>query len=382
MKIITQTKELKDLCNALAKQAFFTIDTEFLREKTYFSKLCLIQVAGKGIEAIIDPLAEDIDLTPFLKLLANKKVLKVFHAAYQDMEIFYHMMDGSVPTPIFDTQVAAMVCGLGDNVGYAKLVQHYCKVTLDKNSRFTDWSRRPLSDKQLKYAIADVTYLYDIYLEMKKYLEDTGRLSWVQEDLDAMQSMDTYAVNPSEIWRKIKFRGGKPQALSIMREIAAWREERAIELNKPRPRILRDDVIVEIATHPPKSAKDLEKMRGLSADFAHGKLGTAILDCVEKALVTPKEEWPIIKKRKAPPASSEAKMDILRLALKLRAREHGVIPRLICDDQTLSDFIAGEENTTLHKGWRWDLFGKDAAGLLNGSEAIAIEKGKIAFVEL
>ncbi len=381
MQIITKTKDLEALCKTLSKQAFITIDTEFIREKTYFSKLCLIQIAGKKEEAIIDPLAEGLNLTALFDLMLNKKVLKVFHAAYQDMEIFYHMMQGKIPAPIFDTQIAAMVCGLGDNVGYAKLVQHYCDITLDKNSRYTDWARRPLSDKQLTYAIADVTYLYQIYQKMTKELEASGRLDWVKEDMNTLQSADTYAITPRDMWQKIKFRSGKPQALAIMREIAAWREERAVELDKPRPRILRDDAIIEIATHPPKSAKDLEKMRGLTADFAHGKLGKAILACVEKALNTPKEQWPRLENRKAPLNTAEAKMDILRLALKLRAREHGIVPRLICSDQDLTNLINRNENTPLHKGWRWDLFGKDAAGLLDGTEAIAIKNGKIAFVK-
>ncbi len=382
MKIINKTNELKKLCEVLTKEAFFTIDTEFLREKTYFSKLCLIQVAGKNERAIIDPLSDELDLKPFLDLLANPNVLKVFHAAYQDMEIFYHLMDGALPTPIFDTQIAASVCGLGDNVGYGKLVQHYCQTTLDKNSRFTDWSRRPLSQKQLDYAIADVTYLYDIYQEIKDYLETHNRFAWIQEDLDVLQSPATYAIKPEEVWRKIKFRNGKPQTLAIMREVAAWRERKAVEKNRPRPRILRDDVIIEIATHPPTTPKDLEKMRGLSKDFAHGKYGVAILQAVETALNSPKDTWPVLKKRKTPPASAEAKMDILRLALKLKARENNLVPRMLCSDQDLVQLINGEDNTILHTGWRWEVFGKYAKALIHGDQAIAIQNNKIKFVEV
>lgn len=382
MKLITTSKECASFCLKMAKETFITVDTEFMRERTYYAKLCLIQIGGAKEAAAIDPLADDMDLEPVFKLFANKKVVKVFHAARQDLEIFVQLC-GAIPTPFFDTQVAGMVCGFGESASYQTLAESLAKAKIDKSSRFTDWSRRPLSDKQLEYAIADVTHLRIVYEKMTSKMEKTGRTDWVSEEMSALTDLSLYQIDPYKLWERFKLRTKKPKHRAVLREIVAWREGEAIKCNNPRARIIRDDALLEIAMHPPASAEDLSRMRGIGSSFASGRLGTELLEAVargEKTLVKDCPPMPAMKKKR--PKGTGAVLDMLKVLLRQVSDKHDVAPRLIATNDEL-DCIASEEKPDVRaaSGWRYKLFGKTAEDFKNGKLSLAIKDYKVVTIK-
>lgn len=377
--VITNQDELVRICQELAQHPFITIDTEFLREKTYYPKLCLIQLSDPYKNAVaVDPLANNIDLEPLFKLLCNADVLKVFHAARQDLEIFFNMT-GKVVAPFFDTQIAAMVLGYGDSVGYENLVRSATGHGVDKSSQYTDWSNRPLSEKQIHYALGDVTHLCDVYTLLSKQLDEKGRTSWVFEEEEILADPATYENNPRDMWRKVKIRSPKPKNLAVLRELAAWREERAQRKDIPRSWVMRDDTLADMASQAPRDLKGLSKIRNLPGEFSKGHKGESLLKLIETGIKTPKNECPVvIKKRQLSPAIS-AKVDILKMLLKIQAAECGVAPKIIASSDDL-EIIAAEDNPDAAplRGWRAEVFGKDALDIKNGKLAIGLKGSAIA----
>lgn len=377
MQIITTTPALSALCERLSSEDFVTVDTEFMREHTFWPILCLIQIAGETEEAIIDPMAKGLDLAPFYDLMANEAVLKVFHAARQDVEIFVAAA-GDTPKPLFDTQVAAMVCGFGDQVGYEALVRKLAGEQIDKSSRFTDWSRRPLSDKQLKYALSDVTHLRVVYEKLTAMLQQNGRASWLSEEMAIITSADTYRSNPDEAWKRLKFRPRNARQLGIAIAVSRWREERAQTKNMPRQRIIKDDAIIEIATQAPADKAALSKLRALPKGLAEGGLGDEILKAIEAGLAMRKDDLPELEPQKGPqPEGASAIADILKLGLKVVAERENIAPRLIANAAELEEMAGnGGEHLQMMHGWRRELFGNIAAGLKQGKLMIGIRNGK------
>ncbi|MBO6835944.1 MAG: ribonuclease D [Alphaproteobacteria bacterium] len=370
--IIATTDALTAYCASIAGAPWVTVDTEFMRDKTYWPKLCLIQISApdSGTERAIDPLAEGIDLTPLFGIMRDTKVLKVFHAARQDLEIFYNLM-GEVPAPLFDTQVAAMVCGFGDQVGYEGLVKKICRQELDKSSRFTDWAHRPLTDRQLQYAVSDVTHLRDIYLFLDQSLKKTDRSHWLEEEMAILSSAETYRNDPRDAWRRVKVRGGKPRFLQIVQEVAAWREIEAQARDLPRNRIIKDDSLLDIAGSAPKSLDDLSRIRGLSRGFAEGKLGKGLLDAVARAMNVPKEDLPRPPKQERPQPGLGPMTDLLKVLLKSNCETAGVASRLIANGEDLERIAADDEaDVPALSGWRRELFGEDALALKRGRIAL------------
>jgi len=351
MKLITTTEQLAAFCRPLANAEFITVDTEFMRERTYWPKLCLAQVAGPDDAAAIDALAEGIDLGPLDELMANSKVLKVFHAARQDIEIFYLRMN-RVPQPLFDTQVAAMVCGHGEAASYESLASKLAKAKIDKSSRFTDWSRRPLSERQITYALSDVTHLRMIYEKLKRQLDKTGRFAWIAEEMAVLSEPATYRADPDQAWRRLKPRGASPRLLAMLREIAAWRERTAQRIDIPRQRLLRDEQLLEIASHTPKSVQDLAATRGLGRGFAEGWQGRELLEAIEKARNLPETELPARDKPPEQLRASGAVVDLLRTLLRLKAEQAGVAGRLVASADELDRLAAGKRDLPSLKGCR------------------------------
>ena len=295
--LITEQESLKAFCDQLRGEKFITIDTEFLREKTYYPKLCLIQISGAdGKAAAIDPLIEGLDLQPVYELLFNSDILKVFHAGRQDLEIFFNLT-GKVVTPIFDTQIAAMVCGYGDSVGYESLVKNVTGQQVDKSSQFTDWSRRPLSDKQLSYALGDVTYLIDVYKSLAKQLDEKGRTSWVLEEEEILANPKTYEVDFDLCWKRIKIRTPKPKTLVVLRALAAWREQEAQRRNMPKNWVMRDETLADMAAQAPKDVKALQRIRNMSGDVAAGPVGKKLLKLIKEAISSSPDSWPRLEKK-------------------------------------------------------------------------------------
>ncbi|MFC5760604.1 MULTISPECIES: ribonuclease D [unclassified Rhizobium] len=381
--MIETTADLAAACKELAKSDFITIDTEFLRETTFWPELCLIQMASPTVEVLVDPLAKDIDLSPFFELMANPNVLKVFHAARQDIEIIFNR-GNLIPHPIFDTQVAAMVCGFGDSVSYDQLISRTKNVHIDKSSRFTDWSRRPLSDKQLEYALADVTHLRDAYLYLKAELEREGRASWLREEMDILESRETYDIHPDDAWQRLKLRLRKPQELAILKFVAAWREREARSRNVPRSRVLKDDAIYEIAQQQPKDAEALGRLRTIPKGWERSAAGTAVLEAVNAALALPRSDMPHVPRQAQPPEGAAAAVELLKVLLKLISEKHGVAPKVIANSDDL-DKIAAEgekaEVAAMH-GWRRDLFGEPALQLIRGEIALRFAGRKVETVAL
>ena len=340
-------------------------------------------MAAPGITALIDPLSSDIDLQPFFALMGNEKVTKVFHAARQDIEIIFHL-GGLIPHPVFDTQVAAMVCGFGDSVSYDQLVQKITGANLDKSSRFTDWSRRPLSEKQLDYALADVTHLRDVYLYLKAELEREGRSSWLREEMDILEARETYDLHPDDAWQRLKMRLRKPQELAILKYVAAWREREARSRNVPRSRVLKDDAIYEIAQQQPKDAEALGRLRTIPKGWERSAAGAAVVEAVNAALALPKTEMPHAPRQAQPPEGAAAAAELLKVLLKLISEKHGVAPKVIANSEDL-DKIASEgekaEVAALH-GWRRELFGEPALQLIQGQVALRFVGKKVETVAL
>lgn len=375
MHVISDSAGLASLCADLATAPYITVDTEFLRERTYWSQLCLVQVARPGDEDedafLIDPLAEGIDLAPLFALMADENVIKVFHAARQDVEIFAHL-GNVIPTPLFDTQVAAMVCGFGEQVSYETLVKKIAKTAVDKSSRFTDWSRRPLSDKQLAYAAADVTHLRKVYEWLRDRLEKTGRAPWVAEEMGVLSNPATYAADPDEAWRRVRARSSSPKLLAIVRALARWREITAQARDVPRSRILKDDALLELAGAAPKTMDELSNLRLLQREARKPATAAEILAAIAEGLACPSARMP---RKPAPPQRREgsgAVADLLKVFLKARADQIGVAPRLIAPAAEIEALAGDEEPGDLPvlKGWRREVFGADALKLRDGGTGL------------
>ena len=378
---ITDSAELKEFCRRQSRASYVTVDTEFLRDKTYWPILCLVQVAGPDEAVVIDPMAKDIDLTPLDRLLFNPKILKVFHAARQDLEIFFHRT-GKVPTPIFDTQVAAMVCGFGDQVGYETIVNTVVGAALDKVSRFADWSRRPLTQKQLEYALADVVHLRPVYEELARSLEGSGRAGWLDEEMATLADPATYRLDPEEAWRRIKSRGGNRRFFAVLKEISAWREREAQKRDIPRNRILRDDSLLDIAAHAPQDEETLGRTRGLSKGFAEGKVGASLLQAVKRGLKLPDDEIPARPKRERLSQGIGPLTDLLKVLLKNECEKNHVASRLVASSDDLTRIAADDRaDVPALSGWRRDLFGKVALDLKHGRVALSSENGQVTVIK-
>lgn len=385
MNIITTTEALSALCDEAAQEAYVTLDTEFLRERTYYAKLCLIQMAlpGTGNERayIIDPLAEGLSLEPLYALMRNEAVVKVFHAARQDLEIFY--VDGGViPKPLFDSQIAAMVCGFGEQVGYEKLVKKIAKQPLDKTSRFTDWSQRPLSDAQLKYALADVTHLRQIYEHLAGELEKTGRAAWVAEEVRVLTTADTYITHPEEAWQRIRTRGQSGKFMAVVRELAHFREHYAQTKNIPRSRVFKDDALLELASTKPATTDALNRSRLLLREARRGEIAEGILSAVKTALESDPATWPRPGKDDEQLQVNPALADLLRVLIKAKADQTGVAQRLIAPTSELDAIAAGKRDVPSLSGWRGELFGNDAVRLCDGKVALGVKGQQVKLIAL
>lgn len=381
-QFITDTASLKDLCQRLVRAPFVTVDTEFMRESTYYPDLCLIQVASPDEAAAVDPRA-DMDLSPLLDLITQAEVLKVMHAAGQDVEIIYNRT-GETPWPLFDTQIAAMALGLGEQVSYAALVSHYLGHTLDKGARFTDWSRRPLDQRQLDYAIADVTHLAEIFPKMLEGLKRTGRGDWLDEDMQRLTDPKNYANDPENAWQRVKFPGRNAEALGRLKALAAWREREAQAKDLPRGRIVKDETLADLAGHPPRDQQALSRVRGLSKTWAANDIGERLIGALAEAEPMPKSEIPE-KPRGRPRLSADSSLvaDLLKLLLKVRAKEADVASRLIGRAEDLERLAAGERGgLPLLEGWRYDVFGADALALVEGRRSFAVKDGRMVMTEI
>lgn len=377
--LIEDSDTLADLCARLAKSDFVAVDTEFMRESTYWPELCLIQIGDADEAAAVDPMADGIDMSPLLDLLVdNEDVLKVFHAGGQDVEIVYNLT-GKTPHPIFDTQIAAMALGLGEQIGYSNLVDALLGVALDKGARFTDWARRPLDKRQLDYAVGDVTHLAELFPKMLDRLRDTGRGAWINAEMERLADPANYENLPELSWKRVRIQSRKADVLGRLKAIAAWREREAQEKNLPRGRLLRDETLADIASHPPKNQKSLGKIRGLPSSWAANDIGARLMDVIEKAEALPDDELPPRKNRK-PGLGKEGALvaDLLKLLLKIRAREIGVASRLVAKANELEQLAAGErEDLGILAGWRFEEFGQDALNLVEGRVAFAVRDGKL-----
>jgi len=386
MTVIAESPDLAAFCARLAGAEFITIDTEFLRDQTYWPKLCLVQLAGPdaGPEdaAAIDVLAPDIDLAPLTALLHDPKILKVVHSGRQDMEIFYQM-NGRLPAPLFDTQVAAMVCGFGDSVAYDTLARRLVGARIDKTSRYTDWSRRPLSKKQVDYALADVTHLRDVYRKIKKMLEKSGRTHWLDEELSVLTSPDTYRLEPQEAWRRLKPRSDDRVYLAVLRAVAAWREEEAQRRNVPRNRVLRDDQIYDIAALRPKEVEDLQRARRIGKDLARGRLGQEIAGAVKTGLDCAPEARPEPQKRDDFPKELGPVAELLKVLLRIRCSEEDVSQLLVARGNDIEQIALDDDaDVPALKGWRREIFGADALRLKHGELALTIREKNICLMPL
>ncbi len=377
--LITEQSALKEFCASLKGCEFITVDTEFLREKTYYPKLCLIQIGDpEGRAAAIDPIDTDLDLAPVFDLLFDEGILKIFHAARQDLEIFFNLT-GKVVHPFFDTQIAAMVCGYGDSIGYEALVNNITGGSLDKSVQYTNWAHRPLSKKQIDYALGDVTHLVKIYQHLAAELEKRGRVSWVFEEEAILEDPATYDVDHDAMWTKIKVKSPKPKTLAVLRALAAWREKRAQDKDIPRSWVMRDETLADMAAQMPGDVKGLKKIRNMSGELAEGHVGKALLKIIGEAQETSSDEWPNKRKRVPLSASASARVEMLKLLLKLQSAEHGVASKLIASADDL-EALAQDENADVAatKGWRAKVFGDEAKEMINGRLAIGIKKNKIA----
>tara|TARA_B100001248_G_scaffold258746_1_gene243536 strand:+ start:807 stop:1979 length:1173 start_codon:yes stop_codon:yes gene_type:complete len=385
MKIITKNSELQEFCTKAANSKYITIDTEFLRERTYFSKLCLIQLAIPGDEndsaVLVDNLANKLDLSPIYKLFQNENVVKVFHAARQDVEIFY-LDSGIFPYPLFDTQIAAMVCGFGDQVAYETLVKQVANQTLDKSSRFTDWSRRPLTEAQKKYALADVTHLRIIYEFLSQKLQKTDRLTWVEEEIKILISPETYNFDPKNSWRRIKTKSNSRRFLGIVAALAEFREKFAQTKNIPRNRVIKDDALLELASNKPKNLDDLSKSRLLLREARKGELANGLLNAIEKGINTPESDLPEKLDKTDKSFVNSALADLLRVLLKSCSESAGVASKLIASASDLDSLAAGDRSLAALQGWRLEVFGKSALDLCNGKIGLSVKGTKVTTIEL
>ncbi|MGI4880292.1 MAG: ribonuclease D [Janthinobacterium lividum] len=378
-KLITDTATLAELCGRLAKADFVTVDTEFMRENTFFPDLCLFQIASPDEAAAIDPKAPGLDLAPLLHLLVEEDVLKVFHAAGQDLEIIYNLT-GKTPKPLFDTQVAAMALGQGEQVSYTNLVASFTGHQVDKGARFTDWARRPLNDRQIDYAIGDVTHLAELFPKMLDKLRVTGRGVWLDDEMARVSDPATYANDPETAWQRLRMPSRKPDVLGRLKALAAWREREAKSKDVPRGRIVKDETIGDLASTPPRTQADLGRVRGLSAAWANNDIGGRLMTALAEARPMPAAEVPV-REVARPGLSSEGSLiaDLLKLLLKIRAKEANVAPKLIARGDEL-DAIAGgvRDGLTVLGGWRYDVFGKDALALIDGRLGFTVKDGRLS----
>jgi ribonuclease D len=383
MRIVENNEDLAAFLAELAGAPYLALDTEFLRDQTYYPKLCLIQVAAPGVEGIIDPLAPGLDLAPFYELIARPDIVKVLHAARQDIEIFY-LQGGVLPDPLFDTQIAAMVCGFGDAASYETLARKVAHVEIDKSARFTDWSHRPLSKRQLEYALADVTHLRVIYEWMKARLEKTGRYGWVAEEVANLQDPALYKLDPELAWKRLKPRSSNKRFLAVLASLAAWREREAQARDIPRGRVLKDEALTEIAAHPPETPEALERVRAVPKGFANSRLGKGLNEAITAGMTAEPPDGAILEhKQRRRREPSAAVVDLLKTLLRLRAESAGVAPRLIANAEDIEKLAAEEDDGVIAlQGWRGEVFGKDAIALRKGDLAIALENGEAVVVEL
>jgi ribonuclease D len=383
MHVITTQQELETAVAAFEKSDFVTVDTEFIRETTFWPVLCLIQMAAPGVTALIDPLSPDIDLKPFFRLMGDEKVTKVFHAARQDIEIVVHLGD-LVPHPVFDTQVAAMVCGFGDSVSYDQLVQKITGTQLDKSSRFTDWRHRPLSDKQLEYALADVTHLIDVYQHLKAELERENRAHWLDEEMKILTSRETYDLHPENAWKRLKMRLRKPQELAVVQAVAAWREREARERDVPRGRVLKDDAIYEIAQQQPRDVAALGRLRSTPKGWERSSSASALLAAVNSALALPREEMPKLPKNFQPPEGTGAAAELLKVLLRIVAEKEGVAPKVLASSDDIDRIAAEREAADVPalQGWRRSVFGDFALRLVGGEVGVKFENRRIVVFDI
>jgi len=380
MQPITASKDLTEACARMARHPFVTVDTEFLRETTYYPLLCVAQMASTEEAVVIDALASGIDLTPFFALMTNEKVVKVFHAARQDIEIVWNLAK-QIPHPIFDTQVAAMVLGYGDSISYDQLVQRITGDSLDKSHRFTDWTRRPLSEAQTAYAVSDVTHLRDVYLKLSGDLEKRGRSDWVEEEMKILISPETYRMEPERAWERLKSRVRKPKELAVLIEIAAWREREAQSRDVPRGRVLKDEVIGDIAVQAPASVERLGSLRSLPKGFERSRWGEAIVAAVKRGLDRDPKTLPRFE-RFRPAPNGAATVELLKVLLRMTSERNGVAAKVIATVDDLDRIAADDEaDVAALKGWRRELFGEKALALKHGRLALAVEKGRVVSVE-
>jgi ribonuclease D len=380
MDLIATTGDLAAVCARMAKHPYVTVDTEFLRETTYYPLLCVAQMASPEEAVVIDALANGIDLTPFFALMANESVMKVFHAARQDIEIVWNMAK-TIPHPIVDTQVAAMVLGYGDSISYDQLVQRITGDALDKSHRFTDWTRRPLSDAQVAYALSDVTHLRDVYLKLAADLEKRGRSSWVEAEMDVLTSPETYRADPERAWERLKSRVRKPKELGVLIEVAAWREREAQTRDVPRGRVIKDEVIGDIAVQAPTTIERLGHLRSLPKGFERSRWGEQIVDAVKRGLERDVETLPRLD-RFRPAANGAATVELLKVLLRMTAERHGVAAKVIATIDDLDRIAADDQaDVPAMRGWRRELFGEKALAIKHGRLALAVDKGRVVTVE-
>jgi ribonuclease D len=380
MDLVSTTEELAAVCSRMARHPFVTVDTEFLRETTYYPLLCVAQMASPDEAVVIDALATGIDLAPFFALMENEGVTKVFHAARQDIEIIWNMAE-TIPHPIVDTQVAAMVLGYGDSISYDQLVQRITGDTLDKSHRFTDWTRRPLSDAQVTYALSDVTHLRDVYLALAADLEKRGRSSWVEAEMDILTSPETYRADPERAWERLKSRVRKPKELAVLIEVAAWREREAQTRDVPRGRVIKDEVIGDIAVQAPTTIERLGHLRSLPKGFERSRWGDQIIEAVKRGLERDQKTLPRLE-RFRPAPNGAATVELLKVLLRMTAERHGVAAKVIATVDDLDRIAADDEaDIPALKGWRRELFGEKALALKHGRLALAVDKGRVVTVE-
>ena len=380
MDLITTTDDLAAVCSRMAEHPFVTVDTEFLRETTYYPLLCVAQMASPEEAVVIDALANGIDLAPFFALMANEGVVKVFHAARQDIEIVWNMAK-TIPHPIVDTQVAAMVLGYGDSISYDQLVQRITGDTLDKSHRFTDWTRRPLSDAQVSYALSDVTHLRDVYSNLAADLDKRGRSNWVEAEMDVLTSPETYRADPERAWERLKSRVRKPKELAVLIEVAAWREREAQNRDVPRGRVMKDEVIGDIAVQAPTTVERLGHLRSLPKGFERSRWGEQIIEAVNRGLERDHKTLPRLE-RFRPAANGAATVELLKVLLRMTAERHGVAAKVIATVDDLDRIVADDEaDVPAMKGWRRELFGEKALALKHGRLSLAVDKGKVVTVE-
>lgn len=371
MELITATGALAAFCKRATQFEFVTVDTEFLRETTYWPKLCLLQAATPDEAILVDPLADGLSLQPFFELLANEKIVKVFHAARQDIEIFVKLT-GLVPRNIFDTQIAASVCGFGDSVSYDNLVRSVTGIELDKSSRFTDWSHRPLTEKQRTYALADVTHLRDIYLKLREQVTETHRWDWVEDELEILRSVDTYVVQPENAWERLKTKLGKPRDLAALKLLAAWRERRAQDTDQPRSRVLKDDALIELAMQRPIAPEAFEKLRAVQRGYGRSSAASEIMAMNRQVEAMDKKELPPAAERYRGPSPRGAVGDLVRVLLKAVSEEHGVAARILATSDEIDALVLDDEaDVPALKGWRRKLFGEKALAIKHGKIGLA-----------